>query len=101
MNQKISIIAIGDELLVGQVTDTNSPFIASIVEPAGWSIESVRVVHDNAEDIRRAVEEAFERTDVIVTTGGLGPTKDDITKPVLMDIFGGEPVKNESVLEAV
>ena len=46
MNQKISIIAIGDELLVGQVTDTNSPFIASTVEPAGWSIESVRVVHD-------------------------------------------------------
>ena len=101
MGQKLSIIAIGDELLVGQVTDTNSPFIASTVEPEGWSIESVRVVHDNAEDIRRAIEQAFERTDIVITTGGLGPTKDDITKPVLMEIFGGEPVKNESVLEAV
>ncbi len=101
MEQRLSIIAIGDELLVGQVTDTNSPFIASTVEPEGWSIESVRVVHDNAEDIRRAIEQAFERTDIVITTGGLGPTKDDITKPVLMEIFGGEPVKNESVLEAV
>lgn len=101
MKQSLSIVAIGDELLVGQVTDTNSPYIASVIDPAGWSVDSVSVVHDDAKAIRTAVERAFEASPVVITTGGLGPTKDDITKQVLMDLFGGQLVRDDSVLHAV
>lgn len=87
---KVSIIAIGDELLIGQVTDTNSGSLARIMQPYGWEIDSVSVVHDDADAITKAIDEAFGRTDVILTTGGLGPTKDDITKKVLCKYFGGE-----------
>ena len=102
---KVSIIAIGDELLIGQVVDTNSGMIASMINPDGWEVESVRVVADDAEAIRRAISQAFEETDVVLTTGGLGPTKDDITKQVLCDYFGGEMIYDteveKNVLEVV
>jgi len=78
---KVSVIAIGDELLVGQVTDTNSGTIARTIAPAGWQIAGVQVVADN-----RA------QAPIVLTTGGLGPTKDDITKGVLTEIFGGNLV---------
>ena len=98
---KITIIVIGDELLIGQVTDTNSGFIARHVAPEGWEVDSVRVVADDADAIRRAIEQAFSRTDVVLTTGGLGPTKDDITKATLRDLFGGEMIEDPEVLENV
>lgn len=98
---EISVIAIGDELLIGQVVDTNSGSIARIIENAGWGIDSVQTVHDDADSIRRAIDFGFSRTDIIVTTGGLGPTKDDITKQVLCDYFGGELILNNEVLENV
>lgn len=97
----VSIVAIGDELLIGQVTDTNSGSLARIMAPAGWSVSGVEVCGDNSEDIRQAIHRAFSKSDVVLTTGGLGPTKDDITKTVLMEIFGGEPVENREVLENV
>ena len=83
-----SIIAIGDELLIGQVTDTNSGWIARHLTPYGWNVKSVKVVADDAAEIFRAIDEAFEQTDVILMTGGLGPTKDDITKSSLAKITG-------------
>lgn len=86
---KVSIIAIGDELLIGQVTDTNSGSLARLMAPHGWELASVRVVHDDADAIRRAIDHAMTETQVVITTGGLGPTKDDITKQVLCDYFGG------------
>lgn len=98
---KVSVIAIGDELLIGQVTDTNSGDIARFLAPYGWELDSVRIVHDSADAITEAIESAFESTDVVLTTGGLGPTKDDITKQVLMALFGGELYRNEEVLENV
>ncbi len=98
---EISVIAIGDELLIGQVVDTNSGSIARIIEKSGWSIDSVQTVRDDADSIRRAIDFGFSRTDIIVTTGGLGPTKDDITKQVLLDYFGGELTLNSEVLENV
>jgi nicotinamide-nucleotide amidase len=98
---KVSIIAIGDELLVGQVVDTNSGTIARTIAPEGWHVAGVKVVADNREDIIRAINCAFEQAPVVLTTGGLGPTKDDITKGVLMEIFGGELVENAEVLENV
>ena len=97
----VSIVAIGDELLIGQVTDTNSGSLARIMAPAGWKVAGVEVCGDNGDDIRSAIDRAFQRSRIVLTTGGLGPTKDDITKQVLMEIFGGEPVKNSEVLENV
>ncbi|WP_289692421.1 molybdopterin-binding protein, partial [uncultured Duncaniella sp.] len=98
---QVSVIVIGDELLLGQVTDTNSGEIARHIAPYGWEVNDVQTVGDEAHEIRRAIDRAFELTDVILTTGGLGPTKDDITKRVLCDYFGGELVEDHSVLENV
>lgn len=94
---QVSIIAIGDELLIGQVIDTNSGMLSKVMNPDGWSVRSVRVVADNADEIKRAITAAFQETDVILTTGGLGPTKDDITKPTLCELFGGELVYDKAV----
>lgn len=98
---KTAIIAIGDELLLGQVTDTNSGAIARMIDPAGWSVEWVKVIHDDADAITTAVDEAFDAADVVLTTGGLGPTKDDITKLTLCRYFGGELRHDPSVLENI
>ena len=98
---KTAIIAIGDELLIGQVVDTNSGSIARMIGPAGWSIEWVKVIHDDADAIVRAVDEAFAVADVVLTTGGLGPTKDDITKLTLCKYFGGELRHDPDVLENI
>ena len=77
---EVSVIAIGDELLIGQVTDTNSGAIARELNPDGWSIKSIRTIADNTDEILKAVDAAMHETDVVLTTGGLGPTKDDIPK---------------------
>ncbi|HJE39049.1 MAG: damage-inducible protein CinA [Candidatus Amulumruptor caecigallinarius] len=98
---KYSIIAIGDELLLGQVTDTNSGSIARMLDPYGWKLDNVQVVADSADAIRQAIDRAFAATDVVLTTGGLGPTKDDITKGVLTAYFGGELREDAAVLDNV
>lgn len=98
---KVAIIAIGDELLLGQVTDTNSGSIARMIDPAGWSVQSVKVIHDDAGEITKAVDEAFAVADIVLTTGGLGPTKDDITKLTLCKYFGGELRMDGSVLDNI
>ncbi len=94
---EISVIAIGDELLIGQVVDTNSGTIAKEINPDGWNIRSIRTVADNSNEILKAVEAAMQETDVVITTGGLGPTKDDITKQTLLRYFGGEMVYDKDV----
>lgn len=94
---EVSIIAIGDELLIGQVVDTNSGWIAQEITPYGWRVKSVRVVADNANEIKKAVSDAFNETNIVLTTGGLGPTKDDITKQTLCDFFGGELIYDKEV----
>lgn len=94
---KYSTIVIGDELLIGQVTDTNSGWIARHMAPLGWESQSVRVIADDAIEITHAIDEAFATTDLVLMTGGLGPTKDDITKATLCKYFGGEMVLNEDV----
>lgn len=86
----LSIIIIGDEILIGQVTDTNSGYIARRLGPHGWGLKRVLTVGDNAADIRAAIETCMADSRLVITTGGLGPTKDDITKAVMTDIFGGE-----------
>ena len=98
---EVSIVVIGDELLIGQVTDTNSGWIARHLNPLGWNVKSVKVVADDGEEIFRAIDQAFEQTDIVLTTGGLGPTKDDITKPTLCRYFGGELVMDAATLKNV
>lgn len=94
---RVAVIAIGDELLIGQVTDTNSGDIARMIAPAGWSVSEVMTVHDDADAIYGAVDRAMSVADIVLTTGGLGPTKDDITKSVLCRYFGGRLRYDEEV----
>ncbi len=98
---KLSIVIIGDEILIGRVTDTNSGLIARTFTNRGWDVASVRTVGDDKNAIAGAIADALSEADLTITTGGLGPTRDDITKSVLMDIFGGTPVHNAAVMANV
>jgi nicotinamide-nucleotide amidase len=92
-----SIITIGDELLIGQVIDTNSAFISQELNKTGVWVKRRVAVGDSKEEIVRALNEESRDTNIIIMTGGLGPTADDITKPVLAEYFGGKLVVNEDV----
>ncbi len=94
-----SIITIGDELLIGQVIDTNSAWIASELNRLGILLRHRIAVGDRAEDIRAALDAEGKRASIVIITGGLGPTADDITKPVLCDYFGGKMVTHEPTLK--
>lgn len=98
---KASIVIIGDEILLGRVADTNTSAIASALVACGFEISGVSTVGDSAADIRCAVARAMEQADVVISTGGLGPTRDDITKTVLMEFFGGELRHDASVADNV
>ncbi|MGB5420256.1 competence/damage-inducible protein A [Algibacter sp.] len=95
------IITIGDELLIGQVVDTNSAFIAKQLNKIGVSVFQITSIQDDKQHILQALKEAEERVDIIICTGGLGPTKDDITKKTIAEYFNDTLVKNESVLENI
>ena len=95
------IITIGDELLIGQVTDTNSAWMGRELNKAGIEVIRVVSVRDRAEEISEAVDDAMKRVDIVLVTGGLGPTKDDITKQTLCTYFGTELVFSEEVFENV
>ena len=96
-----SIITIGDELLIGQVIDTNSAFIAQQMNLAGFLVTRRVAVGDDYDAIRRALDEEKRYADIILITGGLGPTADDITKPLLCEYFGGKMVVDENTLAFV
>ena len=94
---RAEIITIGDELLIGQVVDTNSAWMAERLNEVGISLHQITSVHDNREHILKALDEAFSRADLVLTTGGLGPTKDDITKHVMCEYFGTSLVEDSHV----
>lgn len=94
---KAEIITIGDELLIGQVVDTNSAWMAERLNEAGIELYQITSVHDDREHILKALDEAFSRADIVLTTGGLGPTKDDITKHVMCEYFGTSLVEDPHV----
>lgn len=98
---KADIITIGDEILIGQITDTNSTYIAEKLNDTGFKIRQITSVSDNEEHIIQVLDEIIEFTDLVVITGGLGPTKDDITKQTLAKYFNTELILNEDVLEDV
>jgi nicotinamide-nucleotide amidase len=96
-----SIITIGDELLIGQTIDTNSAFIAQELNKIGVWVRRRVAVGDVAGDIWQALDEESKHSQVIIITGGLGPTADDITKPLLCKYFNGKMIVDENVLNHV
>ena len=98
---RAEIITIGDELLIGQVVDTNSAWMAQRLNEIGIEVYQITSVHDNREHILHALDGAFSRVDIVLTTGGLGPTKDDITKHVMCAYFGTSLVEDSRVREHI
>ena len=95
------IITIGDEILIGQIVDSNSAYIARELNLIGISVYQISSVQDEKQHILNALKEASERVDIILLTGGLGPTKDDITKYTFCEYFQDQLKLNEKVLEHV
>lgn len=94
---KVEIITIGDEILIGQIVDTNSAWMAVELNKVGLEIAQITSVHDDAQHIINALNDALTRANVVLFTGGIGPTKDDITKQTLCKYFDIELVFNEDV----
>ncbi len=95
------IITIGDELLIGQVIDSNSAWIAEQLNLTGIKVKQISSISDNSEHIKAALTEASLRADVVLITGGLGPTKDDITKSTLCEYFNTKLVYNDEVYKRI
>ena len=95
------IITIGDEILIGQITDTNSKWIAEQLNTIGISIYQITSIQDNKEHILKALYEAETNADIVILTGGLGPTKDDITKRTLLQYFDDELIFRDEIAEHI
>jgi len=95
------IITIGDEILIGQIVDTNSAWIATTLNDQGIRIKQITSVSDSRDHILEALKAASQRAELIIITGGLGPTKDDITKKTLAEYFGVGFRRDERALENV
>lgn len=95
------IVCVGTELLLGQITNTNARFLAETLAGLGIDAYFQQVVGDNAGRVRQALELALSRSDLVVTSGGLGPTEDDLTKEVVSEILGLRLVPDPAVAEAV
>ena len=96
-NITVRIITIGDELLIGQTIDTNSAWIGEVLTEEGFEVVGKETVSDSYEAITMSLERAIELADVILITGGLGPTKDDITTKTLADYFNSTLVFNPTL----
>lgn len=101
MHAKVEIINIGDELLIGQVVNTNASWMGELLSAWGFEVKQMTTIADQSEDIKEAVKLAMNRTDIILLSGGLGPTKDDITKKTLSDFFNSEMYFNEEAFQNV
>lgn len=95
------IITIGDEILIGQIIDTNSAFISKQLNSIGVSVYQITSIQDDENHILKALQEAEENADIIIITGGLGPTKDDITKTTIAAYFDDSLVEDEAVLKNI
>lgn len=97
----VSIITIGDELLIGQVVDTNSAWMADQLQEIGGEVKRILTISDSDEEIQNNVQDALSSSDVVLISGGLGPTKDDITKKALADFFGVEMVFSQETFDHI
>ncbi|HNW89029.1 MAG TPA: competence/damage-inducible protein A [Bacteroidales bacterium] len=96
-----SVISIGDELLIGQTINTNASFIASELNKAGIAVKSILTIADKREDILDALQQESGQSGIVLITGGLGPTRDDITKNALCEYFGSKLVMHKASLENI
>ena len=96
-----SIITIGDELLIGQVIDTNSAWMAQQLNKSGIRVARRIAVGDVWDEIWTALDQESKHADIILITGGLGPTADDITKPLLCKYFSGKMIVDEGALQNI
>lgn len=95
------ILTIGDELLIGQTIDTNSAWMATVLNQAGIAVKRRVAVGDDWNEIWEALTAEGKAADIVLITGGLGPTSDDITKPLLCEFFGGKMVRDQAALDNV
>jgi len=98
---RASILTIGNELLIGQVIDTNSAWLADNLTRLGFEVIKILSIPDSSHAIAQAVNELMLQSDLVISTGGLGPTSDDRTKPTLCDLFGGHLVLHEPSLSLI
>jgi nicotinamide-nucleotide amidase len=101
MSQSVEIVTIGDELLLGTTIDTNAVFLARALGEIGVPIARRATVADDPDEITDAVRQALQRTGGVITTGGLGPTADDLTRPVLAKLFGRELHEDPAIVAAL
>ncbi|MDZ7631626.1 MAG: competence/damage-inducible protein A [Gemmatimonadaceae bacterium] len=101
MTESVEIVTIGDELLLGTTVDTNAVFLARALGEIGVPIARRATVADDADAITDAVRQGLERTGGVITTGGLGPTADDLTRPVLAKLFGRELHEDPAIVAAL
>lgn len=98
---KVCIIAVGSELLLGQIANTNAQYISRVLNEAGHHVLEHIVVGDNPERLARVTKRALAQYDAIIFTGGLGPTKDDLTKQTVAEVMGKELVMDQSALDYI
>lgn len=101
MNIYTDIITIGDEILYGQIVDTNSQWLSAALDAAGIKVRRKLSIGDTREEILTALQEGKDHASIIITTGGLGPTKDDLTKKLYAEFFGTEMTHRPEVLENI
>ncbi|MCH3924035.1 MAG: CinA family nicotinamide mononucleotide deamidase-related protein [Bacteroidales bacterium] len=97
----VEIINIGDELLIGQIINTNCSYMSKILNDNGVDVKYITVIGDKENEIEDSIKLALQRADCILITGGLGPTKDDVTKNCLNKMVGGKLIENKEVSEHV
>lgn len=100
-DKKAEIISVGTEILLGQIVDTNSAYLARQLALLGINLFRKTVVGDNAERIKEAAKEALKRADILILTGGLGPTQDDLTKEAISELLGKKLLLNEKIAEQI
>jgi nicotinamide-nucleotide amidase len=98
---KAELVSIGDEILIGQITNTNAAWMGEELTRIGIEVVRNTVVADRREDILEILEESGKRADLVILTGGIGPTKDDITKSILAEYFGSRLVHSEEALKRI
>ena len=94
---RVHLLSIGDELLIGQTINTNAAWMGKHLTQEGWRVSGVVVLPDDASAIKREIDRGLESADAVLITGGLGPTKDDLTKHVLAEHFGTELVMHNDI----
>ncbi|MGZ3808343.1 MAG: nicotinamide-nucleotide amidohydrolase family protein [Bacteriovorax sp.] len=97
----VSMIVIGDEILNGRTTDLNGSFLSKYLFKKGLHFKALRFIHDDADEIHKALSDSLNESDIVITSGGIGPTLDDLTKNILANFFGKKIIERKDVEEIV